>query len=152
VEKPTQEQIREFWEWCGFERARFEPTVKGVSKYQYEVGYWVYPDNITDKMIWSQELPSIDLNNLFKYAVLRLHRFGLLDCSYNREIEMFNDSGELNSPEKISYRWRLLLETRILEPIDGYGETPALALFWAIYKVMKGGEIREEKPRINKSG
>jgi len=126
VEKPTQEQIREFWEWCGFERARFEPTVKGVSKYQYEVGYWVYPDNITDKMIWSQELPSIDLNNLFKYAVPKL----------DKELAL-----------TILRSWVFNILTT--KPAK---DNPALALFWPIYKVMKGGEIREEQPRINSSG
>ncbi len=45
MDKPTDEQVKEFWEWCGQER--------------YYCG----------KEIDIQHFPRIDLNNLFKYAV-----------------------------------------------------------------------------------
>jgi hypothetical protein len=53
--KPTEEQIKEFWEWCGFK------PYKGIC------GYWIPPDNKAADI-----LPELDLNNLFKYAVPKL--------------------------------------------------------------------------------
>uniref|UniRef100_A0A6M3JNV7 Uncharacterized protein n=1 Tax=viral metagenome TaxID=1070528 RepID=A0A6M3JNV7_9ZZZZ len=76
-EKPTNEQIKEFWEWCGFKVA--------LGKL-----YW-YPDK---EFSPARRLPSVDLNNLFKYAVPKLNM-----------------------------------------PV-----IPALALFWAIWEVIKKGE------------
>ena len=53
MDKPTEAQIKEFWERCGFKRVNW----KGWRG-------WEYPD-----LGATTELPSIDLNNLFKYAV-----------------------------------------------------------------------------------
>lgn len=57
--EPTQEQIREFWEWCGF-----QPTddMVGVS----DKAKFYYPVAIEPQRLWY--LPPIDLNNLFLYA------------------------------------------------------------------------------------
>lgn len=55
--EPTQEQIKEFWEWCGFaydEKDRGSTWVGG--KWKYGTGY-----------SWT-ELPPIDLNTLFRWA------------------------------------------------------------------------------------
>ena len=54
MEQPTQEQIKEFWEWCGY--------IYGTNK-----GCWKHPDGNNRTY-----LPQITLNNLFKYAVPKL--------------------------------------------------------------------------------
>ena len=61
-EKPSEIQIKKFWEWCGVQE---HPV--GISKAERELGYvttggWEYPD--------------IDLNNLFKWAVPKLYELG----------------------------------------------------------------------------
>lgn len=116
MNEPTQEQQERFWEWCGW--------------YWWEDGQ-SYTYGASEV---SRDLPDIDLNNLFKYAVPKLYQFGLLECSFHRDIDMFGDNREILKEEKVSYRWRLLLESKILNLINGCGDTPALALFWAIYQ------------------
>jgi hypothetical protein len=102
--EPTQEQIKKFWEWCGF--------------YRDEQKWWYKPDG----NLWGFfTAPSLDLNNLFKYAVPKL---SILRFSYIPE----------TVPEL--YRWETM------KPIQSYltvieGDNPALALFWAIYQVME---------------
>ncbi len=60
----TQEQINEFWEWCGWKwhdvEINPEPRVK------YRGSHWISPDD--EQYIWTGN-PPIDLNNLFRYAV-----------------------------------------------------------------------------------
>ena len=52
--QPTEEQLKKFWEKCGF-------------KQHTPIGYrYIYPDYRI------APLPPIDLNNLFKYAVPKL--------------------------------------------------------------------------------
>lgn len=53
MDKPTEQQIKEFWEWCGFS------LIAGN-----ECDEWRFPDG---QDYWN--LPDIDLNNLFEYAV-----------------------------------------------------------------------------------
>jgi len=53
--EPTQEQIKEFWEWCGL--TEFQNPILG-------------DESISAKpSVPYIEPPNIDLNNLFKYAV-----------------------------------------------------------------------------------
>jgi hypothetical protein len=52
--QPTDEQIKEFWEWCGFEYAGRGGYYENISCYKYPDGKYC-------------ELPPIDLNNLFSY-------------------------------------------------------------------------------------
>ncbi|KKK70402.1 hypothetical protein LCGC14_2924340 [marine sediment metagenome] len=120
--EPTEAQAKEFWEWCGLKFKK--QGIMGINYYNTPNGGFVSE-------------PPIDLNNLFEYAVPKLWNFGLLECIFHREIAMFDDSGKFREQEKVYYRWHLLLESQILNPIDGYGETPALALFWAIWEVIK---------------
>ena len=51
MKQPTQAQIKVLWKWCGLK--------EGTCGWLYD------PDNRPDLPIF----PSIDLNNLFKYAV-----------------------------------------------------------------------------------
>jgi len=74
-------------------------------------------------------LREIDLNSLFKWAVPKLYDingFHVLDYQFvghSKEIEMFRHS------------W-LIVFTDGKDEIYECGHDPALALFWAIYKVM----------------
>lgn len=88
--KPTDSEVQELWERCGFE-------LKGVA--------WFYGGHY-----WGAKLPVIDLNNLFKYAVIT------------------EDMDYLPYYRQLFDRWLSLLED---EP------DPALALFWAIKEATK---------------
>ncbi len=57
--KPTDEQIKVFWEWCGF------TTEESTFRKEERVSF-VAPDKGN---AWYLGVPDIDLNNLFKYAV-----------------------------------------------------------------------------------
>ncbi len=100
--KPTYEQVKEFWEWCGW---NYTPTYKRKSLLEWG---WQSP-SVTDGE-YQDYLPSIDLNNLFKYAVPKLKSKAFLVLWMMRLIEDWAEGKEPN---------------------------PALALFWAIYEVMK---------------
>ena len=86
MKQPTEEQVKEFWERCGL-------PYEGYSN----------ANRLEGKI-----LSSIDLNNLFKYAVLNL--------------ELFSVVGRL----RLLRYW-----------VEELGDNdPALALFWAIYEVV----------------
>jgi len=106
--KPTQEQIKEFWEGCGMgiERVRIPDPLD-------------YPKH--KLMTIRESYPLIDLNTLFKYAVPKLELL---------QIILQPDTDE----------WYCGITTDFDEQTELYeasGGTPAEALFWAIYKVMK---------------
>lgn len=117
MSEPTQEQIREFWEWCGQLIKCY--WCKGSGKRLYS---------------WSKEStylcpccdakgfhhPSIDLNNLFKYAVPKLQ-----DKEY--WLGLFNYRGN---------RWSAnIINTNNDTVASEDNEDPALALFWALWRV-----------------
>jgi len=62
--KPTPAEIREFWEWCGLEHKR-----------QDGIDYW-YSADAKPLLNGYDKSPELDLNNLFKYAVPKLHGLG----------------------------------------------------------------------------
>ena len=101
----TRERIQKFWEWCGLSK-------RG--------GYWWYDSS--GKHLTS-EVPPIDLNNLFKYAVPKLlEREG---C----EVALTKYPDEDH--------WNGCLWTNV-EPfidINEEDKDPATALFLAIEKV-----------------
>lgn len=61
MDKPTEAQREEFWEWCGFTTGPFAP--------QYSTPEEPDPEYVYDPEGKECEFPPIDLNNLFKYAV-----------------------------------------------------------------------------------
>ena len=123
--EPTDEQVKEFWEWCGFYQEDGESYMDSTP---YKV--WKHPSNLLHDFGY-KAFPGllVDLNNLFKYAVPKvtyceLIKVGRPDyhgcwCGY----VSIRPSYELGKA--------LFVED----------EDPALALFWAIYKVMEGKEI-----------
>jgi len=119
MSEPTEEQIKELWEWCGLEPIKREDSDEVVRWDLPNGGFRFYA-------------PDIDLNNLFKWAVPKLTEtyaelrviftYGsVMNCSLYR-------FGKLYSRKK-NFQW-----IRIGEQSD---KDPALALFWAIYKVIK---------------
>jgi hypothetical protein len=114
-EQPTQEQIKEFWEWCGFKQVEnwkqkgfhYENTIKKPN--------WVAPDEPLIEYGISY-LPRIDLNNLFKYAVPKLPAGSLLWYGNNKGYGVC-----INYPH-----------------IEIDNQNPALALFWVIWEVIHG--------------
>lgn len=125
--KPTEEQITKFWEWCGFKYVRVDtiPWHKKPEDYQTNIWYannhWVYPDGSRNK-----DCPSIDLNNIFKWAVPKLERNNL----YNYIHFGFDKSCPEITTVQLTFQDKLL----------GVGDSkdPALALFWAIWRVIDG--------------
>ena len=122
MNEPTEEQIKKFWEWCGWKRIPL-----GKHNFHYERGEkvmdWLAPDS--DRS--STRLPDIDLNNLFKYAVPKVlatgHWLGMITTQLSSGtqytfviyVEKYRDKAEHEASDR----------------------DPALALFWAIYKVME---------------
>ncbi len=103
-QEPTKEQQREFWELCGLKRF----ASPDLSKIWHQ---WRYPDGEYHK-----KPPPIDLNNLFKYAVM---------------------------PMPPVERYRLLQDWLNDMTNKGYPENPALALLWAIYKALGGKDEKD---------
>ena len=66
MKEPTQEQIKEFWEWMGF---------RYVERTDLP-GYWGWRDPRGYHAFGCLEIP--DLNSLFKYAVPRLYYLVIL--------------------------------------------------------------------------
>jgi len=65
MDEPTEAQVKEFWEWCGF----------SIGEY---IDEWVAPDSYT----CFHGMPPLNLNNLFKYAMPKLP---LLRFSYETQ-------------------------------------------------------------------
>ena len=107
MNEPTEAQIKEFWEWCGF----WQDT--------YDKGLWRFPDGYTV----AGELLPIDLNNLFKYAVPFLQDKGYMVELFSYEhkgykVKVYNIIGQVDIPIVITK-----------------DDDPALALFWALWQV-----------------
>ena len=110
--KPTDEQVKEFWERCGF-------TIKPLKDEEYLGDFYYYPDcNRIERYV------DLTLDNLFRYAVPMLKEdndtilFAHPTESKKYYCEILDDDGEPTGGSL------------------GYKD-PALALFWAIYEVIK---------------
>ena len=130
--KPTEEQIKRFWEWCGFIFDGITDYGKFKNYYEHEVFY--YPNS---SVSWQLHyLPKIDLNNLFKWAVPKLRdkdiAWELRNCvlKIRGEYQDFT-MAKLMWNEKAFWKF-----TNLKWSIEA-DKDPALALFWAIYKVME---------------
>lgn len=109
--KPTQEEIKHLWESFGF---KYEKTGQRHIPEVFEVYQWRYPDGEH-----YDSLPPIDLNSLFKWAVPRAIQKMMGELTYDRR-----------SAVKALFRWWLNNNPNGIED-------PALALFWAIWKVIR---------------
>lgn len=127
MNEPTQEQIKKFWEWCGFkhtvpfpELAKQEdiPRPERFTKEQ-----WYIPG------IYCGSEPPIDLNSLFKYAVPKLAFITGNPYSVSLIAPWGDTYGEYGAEIKqptVAGQKRLALE---------FSKEPALALFWAIWRI-----------------
>lgn len=109
MNKPTDEQIKEFWEWCGCQVVSFSHFLDGSVVYDL-----VFTDK-AEARYYKTLIDSIDLNNLFKYAVPKL------EC-------LTIEVGEGETSVRI---------IKIPHVYYGVDKDPALALFWAIWKIIK---------------
>ncbi len=99
-----------------------KPTKEQEKKFWEHFGF-IYSDDWSSKIPYKNpqgdivnDLP-VDLNNLFKYAVPKL-KDGI-DVAFSK----YEDT-----------RWFVKLENQVMTTEN---EDPALALFWAIWKVIK---------------
>ena len=117
--KPTNKQIKELWEWCGLE---YEAT-----KLNGHPAWSIYGDDRKwCETHYIEEMgESINLTNLFKYAVPKLQEMDYAtllrdsqgDSPYHAEIYLYGDKGESVFKGAVN-------------------DDPALALFWAIREVL----------------
>jgi len=95
MKEPTESEIKEVWEWCGF----YE-EIKVESEHSWK--RWVYPDGQT-----STSLPSIDLNNLFKDATDRVRdKIGEKEY-YKLLLRWINIFTENNSDPALALFWAI---------------------------------------------
>ena len=102
MNKPTEAQIKEFWEGIGWDNLKDSGIIK-----------WI---NNKGKVSFVEKPPPIDLNNLFKYAIPRLDSWAMFKQPDGVLVEV--SAGKVH-------------EARIVH------NDPVLALFWAIYAVVK---------------
>ena len=108
--EPTQKQIREFWEWCGFRQETYS------SYWGDNVTVWKYKDKIFG--YGYQEFPNvaIDLNSLFEYAVpIAVKRIAK---EYKMDL--------VEAKHLLFHEWFNMIRQ---------GLEDAIALFWALDKV-----------------
>jgi len=125
--QPSQSEIRESWERCGFTFTPFAPQFDEPGKLKV---YFVHePSGELTRLDDDPDtnLPFIDLNNLFRYAV----------------------------PKLSSYQIRTILSDWIEEIVllDKFDDKEcALALFWALWQVKEviNGNQRCQKGRNTK--
>ena len=122
--KPTDEQVKEFWEWCGFKWEGDDTA-----------GFWLGSDSYTYcfpciHLTPTEMLPPIDLNNLFKYAVPKLEYVRLCWQPY---LNKWSGSVMIRTLAGVPNK-DVVGGVEITKGID---KDPALALFWAIYKVVR---------------
>lgn len=114
---PTEEQVKEFWEWCGFEHI---PAKYCESCKRWEGEYWIKKG--IGRRFHRPELLVIDLNNLFVWAV-------------PKAVKAIGDTSQRTDEEAMTLLFSLWLKefwTPRTTPISIED-----ALFWAIYKVME---------------
>jgi len=123
--KPSDEQIKEFWEYFGFQYRlateqrlvthKLGRTQEHTTKQYKDVVKWLFPDGME-----LSSLPPIDLDNLWKYAVPKLVESGYT-CGVGSD-----------SNGSSAFCWAMLDRVVQTSPNYKYHKDPALALFWAI--------------------
>jgi hypothetical protein len=124
--QPTQEQIKEFWEYFGVHIHEWgedygmlgEVTCKKCGKSNL-----LYLDDVGHEWTYLPEIPYlIDLNNLFKYAVPKLPN--------NVAVSLVKHG------DRLDYYCRIQGFYAEDKAIVKANPDPALALFWAIWEVI----------------
>ena len=136
MNQPTKEQIREFWELLlNWEYRYYEPIYgSSVPKSGWYLG----------DVFKCNELPPIDLNNLFRHAVTK---FKTPYISFESEGNKLYCYGKYNEGEyPCGCPSEVHLEASVEINDMSYDKACALALFWAIYQVRKG-EVNDKADR-----
>jgi len=121
--KPTKEQIKEFWEWCGFV---VKPNVVSLGTIDWPDYVWHDPEGSPRP---DRGLPSINLNNLFRWAVPRVT--SMHGVGRRLQVKIVSSWGESDGEYGVEIS---NMGKRLSIFFD---KNPALALFWAIWKVME---------------
>ncbi len=111
---PTDAEVKEFWEGCGW----IHDIDKGIFFYKSKEKW--YPPDCTDALHFRVEPPPIDLNNLFKYAVPMAIE----------KLQIEHKWAYRTAERSLFALWLSMLKT------NEY----ALALFWACYPIITGKE------------
>jgi len=104
---PSNEEIKEFWEWCGFTYIMNYDDSSIIEECRSPIG--------------ERLVPTIDLNNLFRYAVPFLFSMGL--------------QTHLASMSSTNHIAKITDAFGKFEDVISVAKDPALALFWALDKV-----------------
>lgn len=140
MDKPTHEQIKEFWEWCGFTSKivkRKSADFNGIYYGQdgtfhklpelYDVELWYEPKMQglpnEDKWFARNGLPTLDLNNLFRYAV-------------PLTLKKLEEAGALNPLIDLFQRW--YDQIVLLAGDSRKTEVADIALFYVCREVIHG--------------
>ena len=112
--EPTEKELKRFWEWCGL---------------KYEDPYWVNEDCREGQCCFYGEyyaelLGTLTLNNLFKWAVPKLR-----DCDLTWDIT------EHEWVVRVAMFFNIGKTGEVRENTE-WNKDPALALFWAINKII----------------
>ncbi len=115
---PTEEQIKEFWEWCGLKAFKKRYT----TEYNHLIEKEGFFDSDGNEVV-------LDLNNLFKYAVPKVPNFS--------EVEIYQENHSWTCGLWINHKdSHQGLYVTYRDMVKGSGTEPALALFCAIWEVM----------------
>ena len=127
MKEPTEEEVKRLWEWCGLKEMECHTELmiggndSGVA--------WFYPEATNSYIFLSFNVPPIDLNNLFKWAVPKVNSLGwgvgLMPC------------GPITNPLWYGDTFNIWKEVHYRES-NPKMDDPALALFWALDKVREG--------------
>ena len=127
---PTEEQIKKLW-------GRIADKVEAFNEgrhYHFWFNGEVYRGEQTS---FSSGIPIIDLNNLFKWAVPKLEYISLSWQPY-----ISKHSGRITIRTLAGIPNKDVVGG--MEVTEGIGKDPALALFWAIWKVIDGNNTPAE--------
>jgi len=116
--KPTQEQTKEFWKWCGLHEVL-------ASDGEY---HWFKGEEIVSPTD-DNHVPVVNLDNLFKWAVPKVT--SMHGVGRRLQVKIVSSWGESDGEYGVEIS---NMGKRLSIFFD---KNPALALFWTIWKVMK---------------
>jgi len=133
MSEPTEEQIKELWEWCGCVQAQGKLRRDFHYESGQKVGDWRFPDG---SMARHGLLPPIDLKSLFKWAVPKLRDKNIAWELRNCVLKIRGEYQDF-AMAKLMWNKKAFWKFTNLKLSIKVDRDPAQALFWAIYKVIK---------------
>jgi hypothetical protein len=131
MDKPAEEQLEKFWDWCGW---TYLPNQADKQGRKINDACWLEPGQTKQVVknsgnMWHFSVPKIDLNNLFKYAVPTIEKKG-----YHINIHLY--AGEIEG-QWGKCAWVEIKKDEKLMSCFALAELED-ALFWAIWEVING--------------